>query len=439
MESSEKTEIKEQPEIIKRKKGRPRKDSTKDITLNKEISPQEKKKRGRKKKEINQDEVVKQKKKRGRKAAVKYFSSTIRKKIPLTTVIKNNNILHIDIKNDDQENIQLNNNTKNEINDNDNDNDNNNNNDNDYIDEMSISNINLNDKFPIEIKKILLEEDDNDISFSSEDDIKSLYQKRLEYREKQDEILISKLEKLHKDDDYIQSLISNHEENMNNDESNKKDLLKKKVSVQENNRKKGFFELLYNFVHNEEWLHKTDVCCWWCCHSFDTVPLGFPIEYSKELKKFKVKGVFCSFACLLAYKNDKKLLDKNHLINFLYTKLTADYSILENKSILTPAPPRYTLKMFGGELNIDEFRNSSNEGKIYKMIEYPLCIYKDYVEEIDIANVKNANSKLFNKDSLSKLSNLDEKRIYDAQSRLSQSQSTTITLGNTIDKFIKLT
>ena len=82
--------------VVKRKKGRPRKDTT---LQNVPKNPEEKKKRGRKKKEVVVEEV-KQKKKRGRKAAVKYFSSSIRKKIPLTTVLQDNNnyILHLDVK-----------------------------------------------------------------------------------------------------------------------------------------------------------------------------------------------------------------------------------------------------------------------------------------------------------------------------------------------------
>ena len=93
--------------------------------------------------------------------------------------------------------------------------------------------------------------------------------------------------------------------------------------------------------------------------------------------------------------------------------------------------------MFGGELDINEFRNASKERKVYKMIEYPMCVYNDYVEEIDIENIKNANSRLFNKESISKLINLDDKRVHDAQTRLSQLESTFINTGNTIDKFIK--
>ena len=84
--------------VIKRKKGRPRKDTT---LQNVPKNPEEKKKRGRKKKEVVVEEV-KQKKMRGRNAAVKYFSSSIRKKIPLTIVLQDNNnyILHLDVKDD---------------------------------------------------------------------------------------------------------------------------------------------------------------------------------------------------------------------------------------------------------------------------------------------------------------------------------------------------
>lgn len=433
----------EEQQIIKRKKGRPKKQKTEEELHDlQEQETKEKKKRGRKKKEvpIQEQEEVKQKKKRGRKAAVKYFSSSIRKKIPLTTVIKDNDnyILHIDIKDEINDDLKDANKTY----------------------EMGQENeatkvYKSNDKnqviesFPKEIKEILEDEnEDNDELLSnlinlehddSDKNTKELYNKRLEFREKQDELLSFKLEEMHKDENFINQLIekehvsSNIESDCNYNECNKN-----KLKVQESNKKKGFFEIFYDFIHNKEWLHKTDVCCWWCCHNFDTVPLGLPLEYNIKTKKFMVKGVFCSFACVLAYKEDKKLYDKNYLINLLYKKLTEDLSILEEQGIkLRPAPPRCCLKMFGGELSIDEFRNASNEHKIYRMIEYPMCMYNDYVEEVDIVNIKNANSKLFNKESLSKLINLDDKRVHDAQTRLSQVESTVVTTGNTIDKFIK--
>ena len=71
------------------------------------------KKRGRPKKQIiEENKNEKQVKKRGRKAAIKYFSSDIRKQIPLTTTITDNNdyILHIDVhdvESEDKKSIKL--------------------------------------------------------------------------------------------------------------------------------------------------------------------------------------------------------------------------------------------------------------------------------------------------------------------------------------------
>ena len=106
-------DIKDSDVVVKRKKGRPRKDTSNVQDAPKQ--PEEKKKRGRKKKEVVVEEV-KQKKKRGRKAAVKYFSSSIRKKIPLTTVLQDNDnyILHLDVKDNDVD--KLNENETNDLN-----------------------------------------------------------------------------------------------------------------------------------------------------------------------------------------------------------------------------------------------------------------------------------------------------------------------------------
>jgi hypothetical protein len=312
--------------VVKRKKGRPRKIKP-DELFNEDGTPKEevvkeKKKRGRKKKEVPpQEEVVKQKKKRGRKTAVKYFSSSIRKKMPLTTIIKDNDnyILHIDIKDEESVNVQQDTN-KNSV---------------DTNETTETENYEINktfqkhpviDSLPKEIKEILNnnenEDDllsnliDMDEKLESEKNIKDLYEKRLEFREKQDQLLSVKLEEMHKDEHFLNQLLENDEKPEYNSPND--DYLKVKNKVQENNKKKGYFQILYDFIHNKEWLHKTDVCCWWCCHDFNTVPLGLPLEYKKKINKFLVKGVFCSFACMLSYNNEKKYNDKLHLINSRY-------------------------------------------------------------------------------------------------------------------------
>lgn len=413
----EKDNIKNE-EPIKRKKGRPRKE----VQNVDETKQEEKKKRGRKKKEVVIEEI-KQKKKRGRKAAVKYFSSSIRKKIPLTTVLQDNNnfILHLNIKNDEKnenENINV---FPTDL-------------DNLEIQDNIIDNVfeklkNENYENISTLQKEydeLIEKEDSILSdiINNEEDLTDLYEKRVANREHQDNLLFNKLETYHKDNNVIDKLFGN-ENNIKEIEDN---------YDQDQNRKKGFFEILSNFIHNDDWLNNTNVCCWWCCHSFDTVPIGMPEKYDELMKKFLVKGVFCSFSCMMAYKKEiKRDCTKDYLIKFLYTRLTGTFLL---DAHLEPAPPRCCLKMFGGDLTIEEFRNSFKENKVYRMVEYPMYVCKDYIEEVDIQNVKKVNQNVFT-EVQQKITNLDDKRIEDAKLRLSQIEKTTITLGNTIDKFIK--
>jgi hypothetical protein len=413
------------PPIVKRKKGRPRKEISDKQIVEKVV--EEKKKRGRKKKECVEE--VKQKKKRGRKAAVKYFSSSIRKKIPLTTVLQDNNnyILHLDIQ-DEKEKESENNSSES---------------DNDFgtlqsndnialINNDSSVNVTKLDKKEIittvfeELKKtnvenqIELQQEYNDLLENDDLDVNELYERRIEIREKQDNILIHKLE-------------TNVRNKLNNKKEHKQE---NEISNLQESRKRGFFEILNEFVENKEWLHTTSVCCWWCCHSFTTVPIGLPVYYDKSINKFRVKGVFCSFSCMISYKNEKKLYNIDHNIKFLYTKLTGANLL---NCVLKPAPCRYTLKMFGGQLSIEEFRENFIENKIYKMVEYPMFISNDYMEEIDIKNIKRANHKVFdeNEQQYKIFNNLDDKRVEDAKTRLSIIENATVTVGNTIDKFIK--
>ena len=439
-------------EPIVRKKGRPRKVISEVVITEKK--EEEKKKRGRKKKECVVEEV-KKKKKRGRKAAVKFFSSSIRKKIPLTTVMKDNNgyILHLDIKEDEviqekescikqEEESDLkreqescvkkeSSNEKNQL-----------------LNMILYKLKKDNKEFAEELEKEydnLLENDNSILSDflengDNESNLRELFEKRIENREKQDKVLIDKLENLHKENEIFDQITFTEDIKEKNI-----DLIKEEIKndinegIKDDNRKKGFFEILSNFIDCKEWVKKTDICCWWCCHEFDTVPLGLPIYYNSINNKFQVKGIFCSFACIVSYNRDIKSKSNKfeYLIKYLYTKLTG----AKLNDIIKPAPPRCSLKMFGGELSIDEFRNTFNENKIYKLVEYPMFVSKDYIEEIDIKNIKKVNQNVFNETSSNnKLSNvvynLDEQRITDAKTRLSKMDNTIMTIGNTIDKFI---
>lgn len=375
----------------------------------------EKKRRGRKKKE--KADEVKQKKKRGRKAAVKYFSSSIRKKIPLTTVLQNsdNYILHLDIKDED-------------INDD---------NAGEEQNEGYESSANCYGR---------VEEDNSDSSDDTDDvtpeSLKGLYDSMVKERENQDDVLFSKLQTLHTDEHKLlemnASLLAEfNEDSKEPDASNESTLATLRTKEQDVCRKKGYFHMLYDFVHSETWHHKTDVCCWWCCHQFDGVPVGLPVHFNCMTRKFRVKGVFCSFNCMLAYRNEvmPSKRGSDYLINYLYSKMTGvEYASVD----LKPAPSRFCLQMFGGELTIDEFRESAAQQKVFRMIHYPMFMSRDYVEEVDIANIKNVNAKLFADADFSTIVKLDDQRVMEAKRRIHQMEKTTITVGNTIDKLINI-
>lgn len=399
--------VSEQVEV-KRKKGRPKKEQ---VVV---TEPVEKKKRGRKKKEVVPDPIPKPKKKRGRKAQVKYFGSNIRKQIPLTTNITdtNNLILHLDIKKEDNESVESLQLTA--------------------INEESFEeNCKVQNETVKEIIYEIIQEQDQleNEKLESESDLINLYEKQLLSRENQDIDMSMNLKKLHT------SSVPQPSKSNEKPEDDK--------NLQLSNRQKGFFEVLMQFIDCEKWLETTDVCCWWCCHTFDTIPIGLPTAYDIQKEKFRVKGVFCSFACVNAYKDEIRYEEKGYLISFLYKKLTCvtHESKFDNiRSI--KAPPRCALKMFGGLLSIDEFRAATEEKKIYRMIEYPMYISKTYVQEVDVDIVKQANVKVFNdtmKSYVHREDNHHTKVFEDARTRLASSSGTvpTVHQGNSIMNFVK--
>jgi hypothetical protein len=349
-----------------------------------------KKKRGRKKKEVVEEEI-KVKKKRGRKAALKYFSSSIRKQIPLkTNIVDNENaILFLDIKDttDNISNLTY-----------------------DSFEEKTQYDINMN-----------LNNDsyDTKMNLTSHNINTTLYDSCLENELDFAKVSINNMNSTLDKDNTINRSEQTQDLNDVNDGDNK-------IHLQKDNIKKGFFQLL-NYFH--DWKEKTHVKCWWCCHNFDTVPIGMPIKYDNKVKKFIVRGIFCSFGCMLAYSNNTQGVNpKKYLINYLYKKLTG-HTIINFKE----APSKYVLKSFGGLLSIEEFRNVSNENKTYKMIEYPMYMSRDYIAEVDLANIKQVNTKVFN--NISKVIELDDKKVEDAKFRISKIENPH--LSNTIEDFIK--
>ena len=402
----------DQEDVVQvRKKGRPRKTP---IEENPQIK--EKKKRGRKKKEKVTEDEIKIKRKRGRKAAVKYFNSSIRKKIPLAPVLKDesDNILHLNIKDTDE----LENNK-----------------------DHSISNIFKESKTSEEINTRLEE----------------LFNERMLLREKENhniEQLINFNTDYHKEDiekfdikNSLPNFLNNNTEFLEISKTqdiinkyieydinaNSNEIKKNKISNSENQKTSSQFQnvILKNFLNN--WCdNSSNIKCWWCCHEFDSVPIGLPVHYDKNADKYRVRGIYCSFGCMLSNNPQDKLKYKN-LISSLYSSLTGVFLYHDIFKKIKEAPPRYFLQMFGGNMDIEQFRNAFayESDKIYKLIKYPMCIQRDYIEKIDLHNVKMLNKNLLKKQYDTVVSNTVKSKVENNNTVKSETKS-----AKGIDKFV---
>lgn len=92
--------------------------------------------------------------------------------------------------------------------------------------------------------------------------------------------------------------------------------------------------------------------CWWCCHEIHGEVYKLPFKLEKG--RFHLMGQFCSWPCVKSYNvfSDKPTLGRTSDLITLYRQKTLGKIIP-----LTAAPPRFSLKAFGGTLSIEEFRS----------------------------------------------------------------------------------
>lgn len=150
---------------------------------------------------------------------------------------------------------------------------------------------------------------------------------------------------------------------------------------------------------------KTNILCYHCIHKFNTEPL--PLPFLIEKNKFYVKYVFCSWECMKTYVLESNISNKN----FIYSLIQQFYkTIVGHTNKIDFAPPRITLKDFGGPLSINEFRKSTNN-TTYNIIEYPIIVSNPKVDKKDnFSWIKEESAKTtFNK-SKSESDNLNLQR-----------------------------
>lgn len=145
-------------------------------------------------------------------------------------------------------------------------------------------------------------------------------------------------------------------------------------------------ELLKDFEMKSkasEWPLTTNIACYWCCHKFNSVPFGIPVKFYHG--KFHVFGCFCSLECAAAYNFNygdslDEVWERYNLINLLSRKL-GHVNKVKN------SPNRLALKMFGGHMEIDEFRKFVESNKVLNVNFPPMTTLTQQVEELNECDI----------------------------------------------------
>lgn len=121
---------------------------------------------------------------------------------------------------------------------------------------------------------------------------------------------------------------------------------------------------------------KPDNCaCWHCCHEYDGTGFRLPRVYDPAEQMYHVYGWFCSANCAKAYILEHSTFDRGYQINIFVRMLREIYQIEQS---IEEAPPRLSLRMFGGPFDIESFRKQRNTCSI---VTPPFVSYCMLIEE----------------------------------------------------------
>ena len=128
-------------------------------------------------------------------------------------------------------------------------------------------------------------------------------------------------------------------------------------------------ELMVEFLNNNSIMklpETTEVACYWCSHQFHGQPCIIPESERNGI--YKVYGNFCCPQCAMAY-----LLKESVDPHIRWDRMALLYRIYDSdgKGKIYQAPPRETLKLFGGPLSIESFRATIQSNKVRVDLHMP--------------------------------------------------------------------
>ena len=107
----------------------------------------------------------------------------------------------------------------------------------------------------------------------------------------------------------------------------------------------------------------TDIQCFWCTHTFEGTPYFLPV---KEEKTFHVYGNYCSPQCALGY-----LLYEHLDSHVRWERMSLLHRMYKSAGRIYPAPPRESLKAYGGIYTIEEFRKIITDNRVRVDVQVP--------------------------------------------------------------------
>ena len=146
-------------------------------------------------------------------------------------------------------------------------------------------------------------------------------------------------------------------------------------------------------------------CCWNCCYDISpSMTIGVPLKYQDNA--FHLYGHFCSFECAARYLIDnyynKNLWEKFSLLNIYYNQFFKTVG-----KTVTIAPDKYTLKKFGGPLDINDYRENLTD--YYDVLIPPIIpishVYHTHESKLKI-NDSNTDLKLYRKNNTKNKNNI---------------------------------
>lgn len=181
-------------------------------------------------------------------------------------------------------------------------------------------------------------------------------------------------------DNCIYKIVENDETDK---EMNKNNFNKNKCNINENDINENDINIIedkvmsynsyINNYYNENKCDKINIKCNWCLH--DCLEELFKIPYNIHENVFNMYGNFCCPECASAFNfselDDEYMWERYSLLNYIYN---------EDNETIKISPSRLVLDIFGGPLNIDEYRDIIKTKKKINIIIPPLCVLKPQIE-----------------------------------------------------------